>query len=188
MSARSHGEKGEYVEFFAEYIGFLAKTVTLVIAIVVVLVTIAALRSKGRQGTGQLQVNKLNDFFKQLHQRMEHAVLDKEQLKAASKAEAKAAKQEKKAGVHKPRVYVLDFDGDIKKKDLRIDNPYNTYKYKGLPPGPISIVSESSFKAALNPQDTDYLYFVSMGNGLHKFSKSLREHNQAVLKYQINAR
>ncbi|MGY8832747.1 MAG: protease SohB, partial [Pseudomonadales bacterium] len=78
------------MEFFAEYIGFLAKTVTLVIAIVVVLVTIAALRSKGRQGTGQLQVNKLNDFFKQLHQRMEHAVLDKEQLKAASKAEAKA--------------------------------------------------------------------------------------------------
>ena len=87
-------------------------------------------------------------------------------------------------------IYALgkDFDGDIKKKDLRIDNPYNTYKYKGLPPGPISIVSESSFKAALNPQDTDYLYFVSMGNGLHKFSKNLREHNQAVLKYQINAR
>ncbi len=114
MSARCHWNKGEFVEFFAEYIGFLAKTVTLVVAILVVLVTIAALRSKGRQSTGQLQVNKLNDFFKQLHQRMEHAVLDKEQLKAASKAEAKAAKQEKKAGIHKPRVYVLDFDGDIK--------------------------------------------------------------------------
>ncbi|MBU0807952.1 MAG: protease SohB, partial [Gammaproteobacteria bacterium] len=102
------------MEFFAEYIGFLAKTVTLVVAILVVLVTIAALRSKGRQRTGELHVNKLNDFFKQLQQRMEHAVLDKDQLKAVSKAEAKAAKQEKKAAVHKPRVYVLDFDGDIK--------------------------------------------------------------------------
>jgi serine protease SohB len=114
MNAGCHRSKGQYVEFFAEYIGFLAKTVTLVVAILVVLVTIAALRSKGRQSTGQLQVNKLNDFFKQLHQRMEHAVLDKDQLKAANKAEAKAAKQEKKAGIHKPRVYVLDFDGDIK--------------------------------------------------------------------------
>ena len=88
------------MEFFAEYIGFLAKTVTLVVAILVVLVTIAALRSKGRQRTGELQVNKLNDFFKQLQQRMEHAVLDKDQLKAVSKAEAKAAKQEKKAAAH----------------------------------------------------------------------------------------
>jgi serine protease SohB len=106
--------RGEDVEFFAEYIGFLAKTVTLVVAILLVLVTIAALRSKGRQGAGQLQVNKLNDFFKQLHERVEHAVLNKDQLKAAAKAEAKAAKLEKKAGIQKPRVYVLDFDGDIK--------------------------------------------------------------------------
>ncbi|MDP3814006.1 protease SohB [Pseudomonas sp.] len=102
------------MEFLAEYMGFLAKTVTLVVAIVVVLVSIALLRGKGRRHVGQLQVDKLNDFYKELHQRLEQSVLDKDQLKAAHKAEAKAAKLEKKAGGHKPRVYVLDFDGDIK--------------------------------------------------------------------------
>ena len=87
-------------------------------------------------------------------------------------------------------IYALgkDFDGDIKRKDLRIDNPYNTYRYKGLPPGPISIVSEESLEAVLNPEETDFLYFVSMNNGFHKFSKNLTEHNEAVLKYQINER
>ena len=87
-------------------------------------------------------------------------------------------------------IYALgsEFDGDIKRSHLRIDNPYNTYKYKGLPPGPIGLVSLSSVKAALNPKQSDYLYFVSMNNGYHKFSKTLEEHNQAVLKYQINAR
>ena len=87
-------------------------------------------------------------------------------------------------------IYALGsrFDGNIKRSHLRIDNPYNTYRYKGLPPGPIGLVSLSSIKAALNPQRSDFLYFVSMNNGFHKFSKTLEEHNQAVLKYQINAR
>ena len=87
-------------------------------------------------------------------------------------------------------IYALgdNFDGDIKRKDLRIDSPYNTYRYRGLPPGPISIVSEDSLRAALRPKDTDYLYFVSMGNGFHKFSKTLTDHNKAVLEYQINER
>ena len=80
------------------------------------------------------------------------------------------------------------FDGNIKRSHLKIDNPYNTYRYKGLPPGPIGLVSLSSIKAALNPQKSDFFYFVSMNNGFHKFSKTLEEHNQAVLKYQINAR
>lgn len=102
------------MEFLAEYMGFLAKTVTLVVAIVVVLVSIALVRGKGRRHVGQLQVDKLNDFYKELHQRLEQSVLDKDQLKAAHKAAAKVAKLEKKAGGHKPRVYVLDFDGDIK--------------------------------------------------------------------------
>ncbi len=81
-----------------------------------------------------------------------------------------------------------DFDGNIKRSHLRIDNPYNTYRYKGLPPGPIGLVSQSSLMAALNPEKSDFLYFVSMNNGFHKFSKTLEEHNQAVLKYQINGR
>jgi UPF0755 protein len=87
-------------------------------------------------------------------------------------------------------IYALgdNFDGNIKRKDLRIDSPYNTYRYKGLPPTPISTVSEESLSAALNPSTNDYLYFVSMGNGFHKFSKTLSEHNKAVLEYQINAR
>ena len=87
-------------------------------------------------------------------------------------------------------IYALgdNFDGDIKRKDLRINSPYNTYRYRGLPPGPISIVSEDSLRAALRPKKTDYLYFVSMGNGFHKFSKNLVDHNEAVLKYQINER
>ena len=80
------------------------------------------------------------------------------------------------------------FDGNIKRSHLRIDNPYNTYRYKGLPPGPIGLVSLSSIEAALNPKQSEYLYFVSMNNGFHKFSKTLEEHNQAVLKYQINER
>ena len=87
-------------------------------------------------------------------------------------------------------IYALgdNFDGDIKRKDLRIDSPYNTYRYRGLPPGPISIVSEDSLRAALKPEETDYLYFVSMGNGFHKFSENLTDHNEAVLEYQINER
>lgn len=102
------------MEFLSEYASFLAKTLTLVVAIVVVLVAIAATRGKGRRGSGQLQVQKLNDFYKDLRERLEHSVLSKDQLKATRKAQAKAAKQEKKAPPSKPRVFVLDFDGDIK--------------------------------------------------------------------------
>jgi serine protease SohB len=106
--------EGKCVEFFMEYAAFLAKTVTLVVAVLVILAAAVVARSKGRRVAGQLQVDKLNDFYKQLRHRLEHAVLDKDQLKAAHKEEAKAAKLAKKAGVHKPRVFVLDFDGDIK--------------------------------------------------------------------------
>ncbi len=102
------------MEFFAEYASFLAKTVTLVVAILVVLVALAVLRGRGRRSSGQLQVSKLNDFYKQLHDRLQHSVLSKDQLNTVLKEAAKAAKLEKKAAVHKPRVYVLDFDGDIK--------------------------------------------------------------------------
>lgn len=102
------------MEFLSEYASFLAKTLTLVVAIVVVLVTIAATRGKGRRAGGQLQVQKLNDFYKDLRERLEQSVLSKDQLKASRKAEAKAAKQEKKTPSSKPRVFVLDFDGDIK--------------------------------------------------------------------------
>ena len=64
-------------------------------------------------------------------------------------------------------------------KDLGIDSPYNTYKYKGLPPGPINNPGLSALEAAINPDTTDYIYFVSNGEGRHIFSRTNREHNQA---------
>lgn len=75
------------------------------------------------------------------------------------------------------------FDGDIRKKDLSIDSPYNTYVYPGLPPTPIAIASRAAIHAALHPKDGKALYFVSMGNGKHYFSETLDEHNRAVRKY-----
>jgi len=103
------------VEFLADYASFLAKTLTVVLAILVVLLTIAALRGRGRnRSSGQLNVHKLNDFYKGLRDRLEQSVIDKDRLKSQRKAEAKAEKLAKKAAEPKPRVYVLDFDGDIK--------------------------------------------------------------------------
>ena len=103
------------MEFLAEYASFLAKTATLVIAFLVVLSAIAGLRGKGRRKAGgQLQVTRLNDFYKELRERLESGLLDKAQLKALRKQQAKLDKQQKKKPEDKPRVFVLDFDGDIK--------------------------------------------------------------------------
>lgn len=103
------------MELFAEYAIFLAKTVTLVIAILVVLASFAALRSKGRRkATGQLHINKLNDFYKELRERLEQTLLSKDQLKALRKSKSKLEKKQKKQPEAKPRVFVLDFDGDIR--------------------------------------------------------------------------
>ncbi|UEB98278.1 protease SohB [Pseudomonas sp. HN2] len=106
------------MDFFTEYASFLAKTVTLVVAILVVLASFAALRSKGRRkSAGQLQVSKLNDFYKGLRERLEQTLLDKDQLKALRKGQAKTEKSAKKQKTQpepKSRVFVLDFDGDIK--------------------------------------------------------------------------
>ncbi|MBI5184841.1 MAG: endolytic transglycosylase MltG [Nitrospinae bacterium] len=81
---------------------------------------------------------------------------------------------------------IENFDGNIRKKDLKIDSPYNTYRYKGLPPGPIANPGLGSIKAALNPAPEKYIYFVSKKDGGHYFSSSLEEHNHAVAKYQLN--
>ncbi|WP_323158077.1 protease SohB [Pseudomonas viridiflava] len=104
------------MEFVVDYASFLAKTVTLVVAIIVVLVAIVSMRGKGRRKTaGQLQVTRLNDFYKGLRERLEQSLLGKDRLKALRKEQARALKKEKKDKVEeKARVYVLDFDGDIK--------------------------------------------------------------------------
>lgn len=102
------------MEFLADYAWFLARTVTVVVAIVLVLLVVAALRQKGQRSTGHLNVRKLNEFYRELREQLESSVLHKEKLKCQRKAEAKAHKAEQKKPVEKPRVFVLDFDGDIK--------------------------------------------------------------------------
>lgn len=76
------------------------------------------------------------------------------------------------------------FDGNLRKRDLIADTPYNTYTRGGLPPTPIAMPGLDALRAAVNPASTQALYFVARGNGTHYFSKSLAEHNQAVNKYQ----
>ena len=73
-----------------------------------------------------------------------------------------------------------DLGRSLKRKDLLIDSPYNTYKYYGLPPEPICNPGKEAIFAAAQPADTDYLYFVATGDGGHNFSKSLSEHNKNV--------
>ena len=77
------------------------------------------------------------------------------------------------------------FDGNIRRRDLETDTPYNTYLRKGLPPTPIAMPSGAAIKAVLHPQPGDELYFVATGDGGHYFSRSLKEHNGAVRKYQL---
>ncbi|MBL4762228.1 MAG: endolytic transglycosylase MltG [Gammaproteobacteria bacterium] len=77
------------------------------------------------------------------------------------------------------------FKGDIRYRDLREDTPYNTYVHRGLPPTPIAMPSGEAIHAVLHPEATSYLYFVAKGEGKHQFSRTLKEHNAAVRKYQL---
>lgn len=77
------------------------------------------------------------------------------------------------------------FKGNIRRKDLLTDTPYNTYTRDGLPPTPIAMPSLAAINAALHPAATNALYFVGKGDGSHAFSHSLSEHNRAVAKYQL---
>ncbi|MGD8796813.1 MAG: endolytic transglycosylase MltG [Thiohalophilus sp.] len=80
------------------------------------------------------------------------------------------------------------YDGNIRRRDLQRDTPYNTYTRSGLPPTPIAMPGRDAIHASLHPDNTGYLYFVSRGDGSHHFSKTLEEHNQAVIKYQLKGR
>jgi UPF0755 protein len=83
---------------------------------------------------------------------------------------------------------IPDFDGNIKRRHLETYTPYNTYKIKGLPPGPIASPGALAMQAALFPAQSDYLFFVSKKDGTHQFSKTIKEHNAAVRKYQLRKR
>lgn len=78
------------------------------------------------------------------------------------------------------------FDGNIRRADLKRDTPYNTYTRGGLPPTPIAMVGREAIHAVMHPTDTTALYFVSKGDGTHKFSDTVEEHNEAVRQYQLN--
>lgn len=77
------------------------------------------------------------------------------------------------------------YDGNIRREDLQIDSPYNTYRYPGLPPGPIAAPGQASLVAAANPAQVDYLYFVSRNDGSHVFARTLEEHNRNVHEWQV---
>ena len=81
------------------------------------------------------------------------------------------------------RYALKKYDAPLTKDDLLINSPYNTYLYYGLPPSPICNPGLKSIIAVINPSDADYLYYVSKGNGTHYFSKTLKEHNQAVKEF-----
>ncbi len=77
------------------------------------------------------------------------------------------------------------FDGNLRKRDLLADTPWNTYTRDGLPPTPIAMPGAASLEAATRPAATPFLYFVGKGDGSHEFSRTLEEHNRAVAKYQL---
>jgi UPF0755 protein len=86
-------------------------------------------------------------------------------------------------------IYALEragrYTGNLTKTDLSFDSPYNTYRYAGLPPGPIAAPGLASLEAAVHPEPVDYLYFVSRNDGSHAFSSSLADHNRNVFKFQV---
>jgi peptidoglycan lytic transglycosylase G len=79
------------------------------------------------------------------------------------------------------------YTGNLTREDLHFDSPYNTYRYAGLPPGPIASPGRASLEAAANPADAPYVYFVSRNDGTHAFATTLAEHNHNVFEYQVKA-
>ena len=77
-----------------------------------------------------------------------------------------------------------DYSGSLHHADLRVDSPYNTYRFPGLPPGPIANPGQGALTAAMHPADTPYFYFVSDGAGHHRFARDLTEHNRNVAAYR----
>jgi UPF0755 protein len=145
-------------------------------------------------------------FTEELRQRaIAQGLTVREAVTLASLVEKETAKAEERplvAAVYRNRmkigmgmqadptvVYALQkagrYDGNIRRQDLGFDSPYNTYKYPGLPPGPIASPGKASLEAAVAPADVKYIYFVSRNDGTHVFSSTLDEHNRNVQKFQV---
>ncbi len=77
------------------------------------------------------------------------------------------------------------YTGNLRRDDLQFDSPYNTYRYPGLPPGPIAAPGKGSLEAAASPADVDFVYFVSRNDGSHEFARTLDEHNRNVQRWQV---
>jgi UPF0755 protein len=134
-----------------------------------------------------------------------HGLSVRELVALASLVEKETAKPEERplvAAVYKNRmkigmrlqcdptvIYALEragrYTGNLTRNDLDYDSPYNTYRYAGLPPGPIAAPGAASIEAAANPADATYLYFVSRNDGSHVFASTLDEHNRNVAEWQI---
>jgi UPF0755 protein len=77
------------------------------------------------------------------------------------------------------------YDGNLRRDDLQFDSPYNTYRYPGLPPGPIASPGLAALQASVAPAKVEYLYFVSRNDGSHVFARTLAEHNENVHEFQV---
>lgn len=151
----------------------------------------------------QLQQQLLGDLWKQRAEKLPYKTPYDALIMASlvEKETAVRAEMPKIAGVFVSRlrkgmrlqtdptvIYALgtSYNGRISYRDLRIDSPYNTYRSYGLPPGPIAMPSKLAITAALHPDVTGALYFVAKGDGTHQFSRTLKAHNAAVRRYQLN--
>ena len=122
------------------------------------------------------------------------SIIEKETGVAAERAEiagvfARRLRQGMRLQTDPTVIYGLGeaFDGNLRRRDLETDTPYNTYTRMGLPPTPIALPGIHSLKAAVNPAPGDTLYFVADGKGGHVFSRTLDEHNRAVQRHQLRA-
>ena len=119
------------------------------------------------------------------------SIIEKETGQAEERAEiagviVRRLKRNMRLEVDPTVIYGLgdDFDGNLRKRDLRRDTPYNTYLHKGLPPTPIAMPGTASIRAALHPDAGETLFFVAKGDGSHYFSATYREHQRAVARFQ----
>jgi len=143
----------------------------------------AELLAKGRShGMSPLQVLTLASVVEREARR------DSERPKVASVFLNRIAKGQRLESCATVRFAMGKFEGPLLSEDLHFHSPYNTYRHKGLPPGPICSPSIKSIEAAAEPAKTDYLFFVVSGNGEHLFSRTFEEHKQAKFRYKAKVR